>query len=512
MKFLFRSFLVVSVLLFQIFTAFTQEFNTLKNYHEKKGTIYNPYKSENKNTNEFNEINLFDGYWEKIPGVTGSVWSICICENRLFVGTTENGLYCSDDWGLSWNKNHFDNVTDLFTANGSLFVGHDFKLFKSTDCGLSYSEFADDIYSLSHLVTEDRIYTGTGGHWVYISSDFGNSWVNSTFEGISTSCSYVRGFTNANGTIFVSTQDGIYKSNDNGFTWTNTRLGYSFEFTLDIIYHKGRLFAATGKGIYVSDNLGKKWQLNYNPYNVNKEYGYITSFASKDNCLFASSMDGVFFSDNAGASWKIINGGLEDKYVSKLFIYNNFLYAGTLKTLYKLDISELLKTSEQSEIRDPINEGNVQTFTDSRDNQVYKCIEAGNKLWMAENFRYKCKGSYCYNNNSDNCDIFGRLYEFKSAKKNAPEGWRLPTQEELKDLVTNYEGKQEFNALLGGDMTSDGKFERLNQFGFYWTSTKWETIIGENHSYYVIFNNNNTDVSFNHAKQSSALSVRYVKK
>jgi hypothetical protein len=155
-------------------------------------------------------------------------------------------------------------------------------------------------------------------------------------------------------------------------------------------------------------------------------------------------------------------------------------------------------------------EDNINSFTDTRDGKIYNFKKIGKLYWMTENFNYNCKGSYCYNN-SDNCKNFGRLYTFKAAKKNAPDGWRLPTKEELEELVTNYESKQSFNALLGGDMTSDGKFERFNQFGFYWSSDIWETLIGENHSYYVIYNKNN-EVSFNHAKQSVALSVRYVKK
>lgn len=118
------------------------------------------------------------------------------------------------------------------------------------------------------------------------------------------------------------------------------------------------------------------------------------------------------------------------------------------------------------------------------DGNVYQTIKIGNQTWMAENLkttRYRdgyyiaeilvnsdwadafiaSEGKFCrYNNNIDSGDIYGFLYDgiaANSPKNIAPEGWRLPTEEDWNTLE-NY---------LGGSTVAGGK---LKEIGF----THWE--------------------------------------
>lgn len=69
-------------------------------------------------------------------------------------------------------------------------------------------------------------------------------------------------------------------------------------------------------------------------------------------------------------------------------------------------------------------------FVDPRDKEVYKVVKIGDQVWLGENFRYNCDGSYA-------CDAkkYGRLYNQNDAKRLAPKGWHLPSKAEYEALI-----------------------------------------------------------------------------
>ena len=117
------------------------------------------------------------------------------------------------------------------------------------------------------------------------------------------------------------------------------------------------------------------------------------------------------------------------------------------------------------------------------------------KRWMTQNLNIELTNSYCYDDKQAICHRFGRLYTWEAAKKACDmlgDGWRLPTEDEWREMAQQYggvrddsgrTGKQayeallvggnsEFNALLGGNRDSDGKYFRLDAHGFYWSATE----------------------------------------
>lgn len=136
-------------------------------------------------------------------------------------------------------------------------------------------------------------------------------------------------------------------------------------------------------------------------------------------------------------------------------------------------------------------------FTDSRDDRVYKTVEIGNQIWMAENLNYKPKGdtaSYCYGDDSTNCKLYGRLYTWDAAKDLCPDGWYLPSRSDYETLfgkvggqsavgtklntaegwIDNGKGTDDigFSALPGGERLADGSYIGKGTSAFFRTITE----------------------------------------
>ncbi|MCL2183894.1 MAG: hypothetical protein FWB85_10555 [Chitinispirillia bacterium] len=166
------------------------------------------------------------------------------------------------------------------------------------------------------------------------------------------------------------------------------------------------------------------------------------------------------------------------------------------------------------------------TFTDSRDGQVYRTVTIGSQTWMAENLNYDVPGidtDVCYDNDPNNCDLYGRLYDWATAMNLSsscnstdcasqvqtkhrgvcPFGWHVPSDAEWETLVKyvdpnasgNYDnnagtklrsttgwntssdyipGTDEygFSALPGGNGYFSGGFYDAGYYGYWWSATE----------------------------------------
>ncbi|MEX2594049.1 MAG: fibrobacter succinogenes major paralogous domain-containing protein [Anditalea sp.] len=127
-----------------------------------------------------------------------------------------------------------------------------------------------------------------------------------------------------------------------------------------------------------------------------------------------------------------------------------------------------LALGEFEAVEEGIEIGEVEkgSFVDTRDGQTYQTVRIGEQTWMAENLNYETAGSWCYDNDPENCDKYGRLYIWNSASTACPEGWHLPSEEEW-EILDEFLGWE----VAGGRMKSTTGWDppntgATNQSGF----------------------------------------------
>ena len=154
-------------------------------------------------------------------------------------------------------------------------------------------------------------------------------------------------------------------------------------------------------------------------------------------------------------------------------------------------------------------------MTDERDGQTYQTVTLGDQTWLGQNLNYETdNNSWCYDDDPENCETFGRLYDWEAAMTACPDGWHLASDEEWSTLIkyldpgadpnadlaesdvaggmmkatgtvedgtglwrrpnkdaTNVSG---FSAVPSGTRFATGSFNMVSQHVMFWTSTEYD--------------------------------------
>lgn len=141
--------------------------------------------------------------------------------------------------------------------------------------------------------------------------------------------------------IFVFSGDNIYRSVNEGLTWTETNgNGLPFTSSASLAVSGNYLFAAIAgfsnvdAGVFVSTDNGNNWAAANNGLPVTA--AMIKNIIVQGNNVFAGSTynQGVFVSSDNGQNWTAVNTGLTNKYIYTFFVDGNNLYAGTGNGLF----------------------------------------------------------------------------------------------------------------------------------------------------------------------------------
>ncbi|MCK6620940.1 MAG: hypothetical protein HUU32_06145 [Calditrichaceae bacterium] len=277
---------------------------------------------------------------------------------------------------LEWVKTAGPNAGAVlclaFDSAGSLFAGTDSGVYKSPDKGQNWAPFTaglpgNAVYALS-VDANDRVYAGLDGSGLFRTPAGSDNWVNvgpvnrsvwtialnaaghifaATSGGLYRSTDQAATWTPANnglgdslvlslafgtsGEIYAGgSLKGVFRSTDNGDSWSQTGLPIGVILTL-AVDGEGRIFAGTlGAGLYYSTNLATTWSwaLPANGFHPTVVYDVA---ANSDNFLFACGHgDGVYRSTTHGVNWEEKNANLTSKIVRCLALdRDERLFAGS---------------------------------------------------------------------------------------------------------------------------------------------------------------------------------------
>lgn len=193
------------------------------------------------------------------------------------------------------------------------------------------------------------------------------------------------------------------------------------------------------------------------------------------------------------------------------------------------------------------------SFVDARDQFTYHWVKYNGLDWTVENSHYKTSdgtyGIYIITPpvgtepdiiDAETFEKYGYLYNYDALSEVAPEGWRVPTDEDWKKLEealgisqeeanqTNWRGSYAgklltqdqsgsgLNFLYGGYWNANSasyssKFRLIKAEGLYWTSTKDETKNSEKYAYYRKIRYNSNQIFRYSTDTSNMFSIRFVR-
>ena len=222
---------------------------------------------------------LTENVWNRVTSMTKNLSSVFVDrKNRwLFVGTENEGIFKSSNFGASWQSD-------------------------SSGAGTSFiSSFTDDLAGNIYANAGSRLFRSTGGTapWVRIDANLLSKTANS--------------FANISGVIgkqslVASTNFGLYRSTDFGATWVDANRGIQADHAYGLMkLPSGRFIVATDLGLFYQSSANASWTKGY-PTDLVQQFTY-PMYRDKNGVLYTANSTDILKSTNEGTTWTIDNPG-----------------------------------------------------------------------------------------------------------------------------------------------------------------------------------------------------------
>ena len=266
-------------------------------------------------------------------------------EGVVYTTNSFGRYYYSSDNGVNWtmgqNTQTDSSANNILLSNDKLFMLTSEGVFESFDDGSSWTFNSNGIkaHNISALAANDTyLFTGTSENGIFRSSDNGATWTPIGISSTDLNSKSINDIIVIDNTIFAATSAGIYTSNDNGDNWVIKLDPGVNKSTSGLDYDNGILATIIGgAGVYISSNLGETWTLSPMEGIDPTEIGY-TSILIRDEVIVVSTANSeLFVSDDMGQTWSNISIPDGFFFTQDLEFIDNRLYAATAQGVMASD-------------------------------------------------------------------------------------------------------------------------------------------------------------------------------
>ena len=200
---------------------------------------------------------LDSGAWERLlEDVSGSVYSLAVAEDSLYVGTGPDFLVLEQIGSEPKEVMH-----KMYDDNSSLS-----RAFHSSNLGVSWTEITPIGRSssirarsgMSLLVVGETIFAETTTR--FRSRDGGQTWVDLGFDRDSFVLSGLASVAGDENTFYKAGRSGVYRTTDGGESWHLFMDGMIGTGILDLVTLNNKLYAHTGDALVQSTDGGESWK------------------------------------------------------------------------------------------------------------------------------------------------------------------------------------------------------------------------------------------------------------
>jgi photosystem II stability/assembly factor-like uncharacterized protein len=322
------------------------------------------FRTVNKNARAWRAVNT---------GLTsGRINAIATLGRQVIVGTSDSGIYVSNNKGGTWKKQNQGlldiNVKALVRSGNKIFAGtNGGGIFMSSDSGSTWKPMNNGLHTLeiSSLFANDNVvYAGTEGRGIFSTINGGTSWVYTGLTDLSITSIAVAG-----SSIFASDGKVVFKSSIQNSSWSAFNKGLENLDINNLYTSNESVFASTNRGAYSVGDNAESWvsvdnELNTTPINAILAY---------DNKLYAGTANhGILSSPSINIKWTPLNTGFNNLKTYALYASGSLIITSTNKGLH---LSKDIAASFVS-----INKG----LTDSL--HVTNVLFVGSKLYASTEF------------------------------------------------------------------------------------------------------------------------------